>query len=230
MKFAVIGDPHGKVVAKSKLSEVDAILITGDLGKADLARKRFFENIQRQKQGLRELKPEKDFERDCYLETHDSALEVVSHYSSIAPVYVVFGNADIHDDEVRKTNEKFRLRLPFFVRDLRKIPNVEILNNRFANLQGVRIGGLEYFVDTSWIREFKPADYEKRFAKAQRQTEKARNVLNWFGRNQVDILLCHQPPYKILDSVGNSAPEQWRGKHAGSKIVLDYIKKYPDII
>lgn len=226
MKFAVIGDPHGKVVAKSKIHGVDFILITGDLGKADLARQRFFENIEREKQGLKKLKPEKSFEKDCYLEIYDSALEVVSHYAEVAPVFVVFGNADLHDDEVRKTNEKFGLRLPYFVRDLRRISNMNILNNRFTNFNGVRIGGLEYFVDTSWVREFRPAKYSERLAKAQRQTQKVKRVLNWFRKNYVDVLLCHQPPYGILDVVGNLAPAQWRGKHAGSQTILKYIQRY----
>jgi len=226
MKFAVVGDPHGKTIPKSKLRGVDAILITGDLGKADLARQRFFENIQRERQGLKKLKPDKKLEKDSYAEIYESAMAVVQHYSSVAPVFLVFGNADIHDDEVRKSNNKFGLRLPFFVRDLSRIPDVNILNNRFVNLNGIRIGGLEYFIDTSWIREFKPTDYEKRLAKAQRQTQKAEQVLNWFGGNHVDVLLAHQPPYRILDKVGNSAPEHWRGKSAGSKTILKYIQKY----
>ena len=39
MKVLVIGDPHG-VLPKKIPRKVDLILITGDLGKADLARKR----------------------------------------------------------------------------------------------------------------------------------------------------------------------------------------------
>ena len=44
--------------------------------------------------------------------------------------------------------------------------------------------------------------------------------------SNIDILLCHQPPYKILDTVGfKEAPKSWLGKHAGSKVILDYVKK-----
>ena len=151
---------------------------------------------------------------------------VVQHYSSVAPVFLIFGNADIYDDEVRKLNNKFGLHLPFFVNDLSQIPDVNILKNRFVNFNGVRIGGLKYFVDASWVREFKPANYNKRLSQAQRQTQKAQKVLNWFGKNSVDILLAHQPPYGILDKVGKNAPEHWQGKHAGSKIIRDYILRY----
>ncbi|MBU4069864.1 MAG: metallophosphoesterase [Nanoarchaeota archaeon] len=49
MKILVIGDPHGKLgkIKKLNLKNIDLKLITGDLGKADLARKRFFENLER---------------------------------------------------------------------------------------------------------------------------------------------------------------------------------------
>jgi Icc-related predicted phosphoesterase len=45
MKILAIGDPHGdlKKIKKIPIEGVDLILITGDLGKADLLRKRVFE-------------------------------------------------------------------------------------------------------------------------------------------------------------------------------------------
>ena len=51
MKILAIGDPHGDIgkVRKIPFREVDLILLTGDLGKADLVRKRAFENIDRKK-------------------------------------------------------------------------------------------------------------------------------------------------------------------------------------
>ncbi|MFQ5531940.1 MAG: hypothetical protein ACE5ES_04955 [Candidatus Nanoarchaeia archaeon] len=40
--------------------------------------------------------------------------------------------------------------------------------------------------------------------------------------------MCHQPPFGYLDKVSGKfgAPKHWRGKHAGSKVILDYIKKH----
>jgi Icc-related predicted phosphoesterase len=50
-------------------------------------------------------------------------------------------------------------------------------------------------------------------------------VLKRFGK--IDILVCHQPPYGILDKVNfPGVPDSWKGKHAGSKIILDYVKKF----
>ena len=28
----------------------------------------------------------------------------------------------------------------------------------------------------------------------------------------IDVLICHQPPYGVLDKVGKMAPKDWRGK------------------
>jgi Icc-related predicted phosphoesterase len=55
---------------------------------------------------------------------------------------------------------------------------------------------------------------------------KAKKILNNFGF--LDILVSHHPPYGYLDKVSSkyNPPKPWIGKHAGSKTILDYIKKY----
>jgi len=48
MKILIVGDPHGyKKYNKSIFNRVDFVICTGDLGKADLARKFFFDNLKR---------------------------------------------------------------------------------------------------------------------------------------------------------------------------------------
>jgi Icc-related predicted phosphoesterase len=61
--------------------------------------------------------------------------------------------------------------------------------------------------------------------KAKRATDKAKKILKQF--KDMDILVCHQPPYGILDKVSSryNPPKNWIGKRAGSKIILDYVKK-----
>ena len=60
--------------------------------------------------------------------------------------------------------------------------------------------------------------------KAKRQIDKSNRILDWFGK--VDILLYHQLPYGVLDKASfQGAPKHWKGKHAGSKVILDCIKK-----
>jgi predicted phosphodiesterase len=60
MKILALGDPHGKLPKNinsiSKKNKIDLILITGDIGKAELARKRFFENQKDCKWSLKKLK------------------------------------------------------------------------------------------------------------------------------------------------------------------------------
>ncbi len=60
--------------------------------------------------------------------------------------------------------------------------------------------------------------------RAKKQTEKAKSVLTRFER--VDILVCHQPPYGVLDKVtAKFAPKHWQGKHAGSETIRRYIER-----
>ena len=55
MRILAIGDPHGKLPKIPK--NIDLILLTGDLGSADLLRKMSFENLKRMRKGL----PPKEF-------------------------------------------------------------------------------------------------------------------------------------------------------------------------
>ena len=226
MRIVAIGDPHGDVIKLREipLKNTDLILLTGDLGKADLARKFTFMNVERRQKGLAEIKETPQFDKRCYMQVYNSSMDVLKYLSRFAPVYTIFGNVESTDEEVRKREKKIGLNLPYFVSGINRIKNVEIINNRIRNFNGVKIGGLEYFVDDIWIRTFKPNGYEEKLKRANKQTEKAKRILNWFGK--LDILVCHQPPYRVLDEVTNkAAPKHWQGLHAGSKVVLDYIKK-----
>ncbi len=226
MKILAIGDPHGHIEKLKKIPKenIDLILLTGDIGKADLARKRYFENVERKRKGLPELKETPAFDKKVFMEIYNSSMNVLKYLSKYAPIYLIFGNVESHDNEVAREERKIGLKLPRPVRSMKKINDVKIINNKLINLNGVKIGGLEYFVDDIWVKVFKPYNYEKRLAKSLKETRKARKILNNFRK--LEILVCHQPPYTILDKVtAKFAPKAWQGKNAGSKVILDYIKK-----
>ncbi len=232
MKICVIGDPHGDLnkIKRIQLSNVDLILITGDLGRADLMRKMTFDNVERIKHGLAEIKYTPSKEKKAFMEAYNSTIKIVNYLRKFAPVFTIFGNVEMSNYETRKLSNKIRISLPYLSNELNKLPNVRVINNRIANFRGVKIGGLKYFVDTNWVKDFKPYDYKSELIKAKKETSKAEQVLKWFG--SLDILLCHQPPYGILDKVtAKFAPKQWQGKHAGSKTILQYIKsKHPKYV
>ncbi len=227
MKILAIGDPHGdlKKVRKIPLKGIDLILLTGDLGKANLARERFFENVNRKKEGLPELKDDAKYDWDNYHEIHDSTLNILRYLSKYAPIYSIWGNVSIFTDSKAKSkSKKWRRKFPSTISEIRKLDNVSLVKNKLRVLDDIRLGFLEWFTDTCWVREFKPTDYIKSMKKAKKQTDKARRILRNFGG--LDILVCHQPPYGFLDKVTlKSAPKHWQGKHAGSKTILEYIRK-----
>ncbi|HEB47076.1 MAG TPA: hypothetical protein ENI22_01255, partial [Candidatus Pacearchaeota archaeon] len=226
MRILAIGDPHGNLgkIKKIPLKGIDLILLTGDLGSANLMRKMVFKNIERKKKGLSEIEYSPAQEKKAFMEAYDSSIKIVGFLSKHAPVFTIYGNVESSNPETRKISKEIGLNLPFLTNTLNKMKNVRVINNRLANFQGIKIGGLEYFIDTNWVRDFKPSDYKKRMKKAKKATDKARRVLRWFGK--VDILVCHQPPYRYLDKVTfKGAPKHWMGKHAGSKTILDFIKR-----
>jgi len=221
MKILAIGDPHGNIAKLKKIpkNKIDLILITGDLGKADLARKIAFENVERRRRNLPELEDTPELEYKIDMEIYKSSINVLKYLSKFAPIYFIYGNVEPYAGERPDKNRK----APWLPHEIKKIKNIKAINNKIINFKGIRIGGLEFFVDTNWIRDFKPSDYKEKLAKAKKQTEKAQRVLKLFGK--IDILLHHQPPYKTLDKVtAKFAPKHWRGKNAGSKTILKYIK------
>ena len=74
MRILVVGDPHGELGKIKKLDskKIDLVLCTGDIGKADFARKRFFENIERKRKGLEELDYDLDYTIGAKMTTLES--------------------------------------------------------------------------------------------------------------------------------------------------------------
>ena len=226
MKILVVGDPHGKLgkIKKLDLKEIEMILITGDLGESDSARKFYFGNLERKRKGLPELEETQKLIKEIWNSSYVSSMAVIKYLAKFAPVYTMMGNVTSKDAYARADEKKFGIKLPRLIHDINKTKNTQVVKNQLRIINGLRVGFLEYFLEDSWVKEFKEKD-KKIIQKAKKETEKARRVLRKFGK--VDVLICHQPPYGILDKVNSLfAPKNWNGGHAGSKVILDYIKKY----
>ena len=229
MKICAIGDPHGEMskLKKIPMKGVEAILINGDCGKANFARERFFENKKREKEGLLTLEYTGKDMKVSQMEIFNSTLGVWKYFSNLAPTYTISGNVGhgmLSDAMVRKDEKKYNIKLPSLRQAIDKIEDFNFVRNRVRNIEGLRVGFLENFTDKCWIKEYDIRG-KKKLEKAKKATVKAKRILNNF--ESLDILICHQPPYGYLDMTNNpAAPKDWKGKHAGSKVILDYIKKF----
>lgn len=222
MKILILGDPHGKKI-KDIPKDISAIFIPGDLGKASLMRKMAFDNVKRTKKGLPKKEYSKELKKKAFMEAYDSTVDLIRYYADISSVYIVFGNVESSKEETIELSEEIGEKLPCLEEELKKIKNVSIINNKKTKINNTIVGGINYFLEKSWVKNFKPSDYKEKMERAEKETKIAKKTLKNLGK--VDILLCHQPPYGILDKVGPNAPKSWRNKHAGSKLILEYIKK-----
>jgi len=229
MKILAIGDPHGNLdkIKKIPIKNIDLILLTGDLGKADLARKHFFENIKREQTGLEKLEKSTAQTKAIYKEIYNSTISILAYLSKKAPTYLIEGNMETPTiSRIEKIEKKHNINFHKTKKQLKSISNFHLVKNNLRNIGKLKIGFLEYFTDTSYVKEFKPTNYKERMQEAKKETEKAKKILKRFEL-KIDILVCHQPPFGILDKVNfPGVPKNWLGKHAGSKTILKYIKKY----
>ena len=108
MKILAIGDPHGdlKKIKKIPIKDIDLILVTGDIGKADLARKQSFENSKRIKKGSQKKEWSKKEDKKAYMEIYNSTIEILKYLSRIAQIYTILGNVGTSTDYQMKLEEK----------------------------------------------------------------------------------------------------------------------------
>ena len=226
MKIAAIGDPHGNLekITKIPLDHVDLILLTGDLGKTDILRRQALQYLNIPNPGPKEKLSHAEGFRQAFLTAHETALKLAGYLAGFCPVFIVRGNADLSNYDTRKFARTFGIELPYLYQDLLKIRGLRLIDNRLAVFRGVRIGGVKYFTDISWTREFELDSLPKIQERALRDTRNAGRALDRFGK--LDILVTHVPPYGVLDRVeSKTIPPSWVGRHAGSGTVLEYIQR-----
>jgi len=226
MKIAAIGDPHGNLekIRGIRLEKVDLALLTGDLGQTDNLRRLAYEFLDIKRPGPKEKSAYAEGFKKAFVQSHQTALSLTRYIAGFCPLYVVRGNADISNYDTRKFARTFGVELPYLYQDLLKIKGLRLIDNRLAVFGGLRVGGVKYFTDISWAREFELDSLPKIRERALGDTRDAERVLGRFGK--LDILVTHVPPYGVLDRVeSKTIPPSWVGKHAGSRAILEYVQK-----
>ncbi len=226
MKILAVGDPHGdrRIFDIPIGEDIDAVFITGDLGKSDLIRKYHFEYVI--KKGLKTWKEaiSKEELEKVYLEIINSSYEVLKYFCSKKPTFYVLGNLrEIRTENIIRDSERFKLSLPLFEDKVKGLKNLRNIGLSTMEFKGLKIGGIPYFESLEWVKEFSPKN-EKLLELAKKEEPPIEKYIETLP--QLDILLTHIPPYNILDEVKSEhVPKDWMGKHAGNRKILNYIKK-----
>ena len=218
MKFLCLACPHGNVkFLKTPLQDIDAVLIAGDLGKADKARALRMKYPDAA--SLSEKVSKQELE-EMTEENISSSYKILKYFSK-KPTYFVFGNADNPKATIERRNKKYGMKIkPLEDRIRRKAENI---NGKVIKIGNIKVAGLEYFCELEWVKTFVGKDAHRTYLE-KFEEKQAKTFLSKLEK--VDILLTHNPPYGYLDLVDNPiVPKSWNGKHAGSHSVLEYIKR-----
>ncbi len=223
MKILAIGDLHGKIPKGLPEKDIDLIILTGDLGKADLMRKMCFENVNRKKGGIEERVWTPLQKKNAFIQAYDSTIKILERLRKTAPIYLVYGNVESGDKKTKELSKEIKIKLPFLGKKLKSMKGILNIGGKKKSNAKFSIAGYSYFVETDWVERFEKNDDESLLSSVKGDLK----AKKWFGKlKKVDIILTHNPPYGVLDKVNfPSAPKDWQNKKAGSKYLLNYIKR-----
>ena len=236
MKILAIGDLHGKIphfVEKAIWKEKpDLIVSVGDFC-AFYERKLFFKHSYLSKEPLEKFIGKKKA-REFARRDINSGLGIINFLKKFKiPVIAVSGNADptkydeIYNKKIAKTHDSDTFDKYYSKNLVKNTENFKIIDFQAVKFQDfVFIGSHKssypgYLPKPKWKKNRKP------YLKYKKKLEKLFNK----HKGQKIIFLSHNVPYFVLDKIREkTAHKKAKGKHYGSYLTREMIKKYQPLI
>jgi len=231
MKILAIGDFHGKVNSKLKKipRDIDLILCVGDL-----ADTRVLRDIQFKYWNLIKKETEKIYKQvlgekkyfDILKKTNESMYPPLKFLESFKkPVFLVYGNSDFLDKNVRKIGAEGLESM------CRENENLILLKTNYKKFDNLTIAGFSGYRG-AMSKGLTKTD-KKQKEKVKKINSEWENRLNGlFQRVQYQenvIFLAHDVPRGYFDRV-NYKKSPLHNKHVGDEYFTKYIKRYqPDL-
>lgn len=224
MEFLILSDFHGKIpkilIKKLSPEKFDAVLCPGDLADTTEIRNFEFKYWDLLKSKNKKLFLIKNL-RKYYIKAIKSMKPVVKFLDSLnTPVFLVYGNSDFLDKDVRKLKLKLK-GLDSLVKQSR---NIILLKTKRINFKGLTILGLSGYRNFS--EKFPESEDEVKKADRSSKILKKRISSLFLPKAGKCIFLAHDIPYKTWFDVVRWKKSPAYGKHIGDYLIKQAILKF----
>ncbi|MBS3056748.1 MAG: metallophosphoesterase [Candidatus Aenigmarchaeota archaeon] len=195
MLILAIGDIHGNDFPELKelveSMSVDAVFCTGDLCDVDILRRFIFSNPVLASLGftLADLIGAEEY-RKIIMHSIESQNRIIKRFGSLnCPVFLVYGNNDYLDDDIRSYNKRHNLKIESLQDKVKHYKNIKLLCGELVKFKELDIIGVSGYISPSALDKKKQDEFYKHL-----------ESLFKMAKNPV-IFLTHEPPENILDRV-----------------------------
>ena len=232
MKILAVGDFHGTFPKKFedliKKEKIDLVVSNGDYFPFHY-RKIWFKYCYGTKKELWEIIGKKKYKKLVLKDLKDGENAIKKLNSLPIPIITVYGNIDYtgkkSDNQEHKVKRKWKWdNQNFFGKIIKKYKNIREFSYSYFKFQNFIFIGTYGSTNKG---DAKSKTYKKNLKKMEK-------LFDTFKKENKDgrvIFVGHNVPYNTkLDKASMKSHETVRGKHLGSKMIRDLIKKYQPLL